>query len=66
MVRLDTLDIDSETEKNKMAKTVMVCGIGEVGGWALELLARSEDVDRIVTSDRNGGRNISSEKHNAS
>ena len=36
-----------------MSKTVMLCGIGEVGGWALEFLARSEGVDRIVTSDVN-------------
>lgn len=36
-----------------MANTVMMCGLGEVGGWVLEFLARSEGVDRIVTSERN-------------
>ena len=36
-----------------MAKTVMVCGIGAVGGLTVEFLARSEGVDRIVTSDIN-------------
>ena len=34
-----------------MAKTVMLCGSGEAGGWALELLARSEGVDRLVVFD---------------
>jgi len=34
-----------------MARTVMVCGIGAAGGMTVEFLARSEGVDRIVTSD---------------
>lgn len=36
-----------------MGKTVMLCGIGEVGVWTLEFLARSDGVDRIVTFDIN-------------
>lgn len=32
--------------------TVLICGIGELGGWALEFLARSPGVDRIVTMRR--------------
>jgi malate/lactate dehydrogenase len=34
-----------------MGKTVMLCGSGEVGGWVLEFLARSEGVDRLVVFD---------------
>lgn len=36
-----------------MGKTVMLFGTGAVGGFALQLLARSEGVDRIVASDKN-------------
>ena len=36
-----------------MAKTVMVFGLGAVGGIALQILASSEDVDRVVASSRN-------------
>ena len=32
--------------------TVLVSGVGQVGGWALEFLARSPGVDRIVTVKR--------------
>lgn len=32
--------------------TVLVCGLGDLGGWALEFLARSSAVDRIVTVRR--------------
>ena len=34
-----------------MEKTVMVFGVGETALWLLEFLARSEGVDRIITSD---------------
>jgi len=34
-----------------MAKTVMVFGLGEVGQWAIEFLARSEGVDNIFIAD---------------
>jgi hypothetical protein len=34
-------------------KTVLVLGLGEVGACALELLARSRGVDRIVAAQRN-------------
>jgi hypothetical protein len=36
-----------------MAKTVMVFGLGAVGGIALQILARSDGIDRIVASGRN-------------
>jgi len=36
-----------------MSKTVMVYGIGVLGGEALEILGRTEDVDRIVACDIN-------------
>ena len=32
--------------------TVLLSGVGALGSWALELLARSSGVDRIVTVDR--------------
>lgn len=32
--------------------TVLICGLGELGGWALEFLARSPGVDRVVTMRR--------------
>jgi hypothetical protein len=32
--------------------TVLVSGVGELGGWALEFLARAPGVDRIVTVKR--------------
>ncbi len=32
-------------------KTVMIFGSGEAGGWALEFLARSDGVDRLVVVD---------------
>ena len=32
--------------------TVLLSGVGALGGWALELLARSSGVDRIITVDR--------------
>ncbi len=32
--------------------TVLVSGVGQVGGWALEFLARTPSVDRIVTVKR--------------
>jgi len=35
-----------------MLKTVMVYGLGLVGGWALHFLGSREGVDKIVTSDR--------------
>ncbi|MBI4298504.1 MAG: hypothetical protein HY666_01925 [Chloroflexi bacterium] len=34
-----------------MSKSVMVFGIGDAGGWALEFLARYEGVDTIYTAD---------------
>jgi hypothetical protein len=34
-----------------MEKTVMVFGVGETASWTLEFLARTEGIDRIVTSD---------------
>jgi hypothetical protein len=34
-----------------MDRTVMLFGLGRLGSWILEFLARSEGVDRIVTSD---------------
>lgn len=34
-----------------MGKTVMVIGLGDLGGWVLEFLARSQGVKRIVTTD---------------
>ena len=36
-----------------MAKTVMVFGLGAVGEVALQILARSDGIDRIVASSRN-------------
>jgi hypothetical protein len=33
--------------------TILLSGVGALGGWALELLARSPGVDRIVTVKRN-------------
>jgi len=42
-----------------MAKTVMAFGVGAVGVYALQFLARSEGVDRIVASDINEGLGIS-------
>ncbi|MBI4319328.1 MAG: hypothetical protein HY675_12630 [Chloroflexi bacterium] len=36
-----------------MARTVMIMGLGGVGATALEFLARSEGVDRLVTCDIN-------------
>jgi hypothetical protein len=35
--------------------TVMLTGLGALGGWALEFLARSPDVTRIVTMTRSAG-----------
>jgi hypothetical protein len=32
--------------------TVLLVGVGDLGGWALEFLARSPGVDRIVTTKR--------------
>ena len=34
-----------------MSRSVMVFGLGDVGAWVLEFLARSEGVDTIVTAD---------------
>ena len=34
-----------------MGKTVMIVGLGDLGGWVLEFLARCEGVKRIVTTD---------------
>ncbi|MBI2846350.1 MAG: hypothetical protein HYX82_00555 [Chloroflexi bacterium] len=34
-----------------MSRTVMVFGVGEIGGWALESLARSEGLDTLITAD---------------
>ena len=34
-----------------MGKTVMVFGIGELGGWVPEFLARGEDISTIITCD---------------
>ena len=34
-----------------LARTVMIVGLGDVGSWALEYLARSEGVGRIITAD---------------
>ncbi len=36
--------------------TILVSGVGAVGGWALEFLARAPDVDRIVTVKRSAWR----------
>jgi dTDP-4-dehydrorhamnose reductase len=32
--------------------TILLSGVGSLGGWALELLARTPGVDRIVTLKR--------------
>lgn len=34
-----------------MGKTVMMFGIGDLGGWILEFLARSEGINTIITCD---------------
>ncbi len=34
-----------------MSKCVMIVGLGDLGGWVLEILARSQGVKRIVTTD---------------
>ncbi|UCG55005.1 MAG: hypothetical protein JSV32_01965, partial [Dehalococcoidia bacterium] len=34
-----------------MSKTVMIVGLGDLGGWVLEFLARTPGVYRIVTTD---------------
>ncbi|MBA7650195.1 hypothetical protein ES703_57997 [subsurface metagenome] len=34
-----------------MGKTVMIFGLGDLGGWALEFLARCEGVGTIIASD---------------
>lgn len=34
-----------------MSKCVMVIGLGDLGGWVLEFLARCQGVQRIVTAD---------------
>ena len=34
-----------------MSKTVMIFGIGDLGGWVLEFLARSEGISTIITCD---------------
>jgi hypothetical protein len=36
----------------KDGATVLICGLGDLGGWALEFLARSPGVARIVTMRR--------------
>jgi nucleoside-diphosphate-sugar epimerase len=40
-------------------KTVLIVGLGDLGGWALELLARSEGVARLVTLRRSSDVGIS-------
>src|SRR5262245_45794596 len=40
-------------------KTVLIVGLGDLGGWALELLARSEGVVRLVTLRRSSGVGVS-------
>lgn len=37
--------------KMSLGKTVMIIGLGDLGGWVLEFLARSRGVQRIVTAD---------------
>lgn len=39
-------------------KTVLMFGLGGIGSWAVEFLARSEGVDRVVTSARTEDRGI--------
>lgn len=39
----------------KLNKTVMMFGIGSLGGWVLEFLARSPGVSTIITCDRQEG-----------
>ncbi|MFC1912018.1 hypothetical protein ACFLXG_02530 [Chloroflexota bacterium] len=34
-----------------MSKCVMIVGLGDLGGWVLELLARCDGVQKIVTTD---------------
>ena len=34
-----------------MGKSVMIVGLGDLGGWVLEFLARSEGVSTIITAD---------------
>ena len=34
-----------------MGKTVMIVGLGDLGGWVLEFLARCEGVGTIITAD---------------
>ena len=34
-----------------MSKTVMMFGVGDLGGWVLEFLARSEGINTIITCD---------------
>ena len=40
--------------------TVLVCGVGGLGGWALELLVRSPGIDRVVTMSRSEGSTVAS------
>lgn len=35
-----------------VAKTVMVFGVGDLGGWVIEFLARREGVSRIIACDK--------------
>ena len=35
-----------------MANSVMIIGVGDLGGWVLEFLARQEGVASIITIDR--------------
>ena len=34
-----------------LGKTVMIFGLGDLGGWVLEFLARQESISRIITAD---------------
>ncbi len=37
-----------------MNRSAMIFGLGDVGGWALEFLARHEGSDTIITADKRG------------
>lgn len=39
--------------KKNIGKTVLILGIGAIGGWVLEFLARHENVESIISADIN-------------
>lgn len=48
---IQTVD-PSQVARSPAMTTILLSGVGALGGWALELLARSPGVDRIVTVKR--------------